>query len=112
MLIRIRLSIFMPVESTLNCSVEIYPSLFLQNCSVEDRHRFDADPDPDPTFYFDGDPDPDPNSNPNPNSSYTQVGKSDFFYVSLHCFIFLFSVIGVINFSILDSILKLTAKKV
>jgi hypothetical protein len=38
-----------------------------------DCHRFDADPDPDPTFHFDADPDPDP------SSSYTQVGKSDFF---------------------------------
>jgi hypothetical protein len=65
-----------------------------------DRHRFDADPDP--TFHFDADPHP----VPDPTPSYTQVGKSEFFFTffhsnaSLHFFIFLISVIGVIIFCV------------
>jgi hypothetical protein len=77
----------------------VVPQVSVQTSAV-DRHRFDADPDP--TFYFDVDPDPDPY----PTSSYKQVGKSKFFLTfihsnaSLHCFIFLISVIGVVIFSI------------
>ncbi len=55
-----------------------------------DRHRFDADPDP--TFYFDADPD------------FPYAGKFHFFpffhsSASLHCFVFLVSVIGVVIFN-------------
>ncbi len=42
-----------------------------------DRHSFDTDPNPDPTFHFDADPDPDP------TTSFTHVGKSEFFYFYL-----------------------------
>jgi hypothetical protein len=59
--------------------------------SVVDRHRVDADPDP--AFHFDGDPDP--------TSSYTQVGKTEFFLTFIHSsarvyigFVFLIRVIG------------------
>ncbi len=64
-----------------------------------DQHHVDADPDP--TFHFDANPD----SYPVPADSLTLAEKSYFFLLihssaSLHCFIFLVSVIGVIIFNI------------
>jgi hypothetical protein len=65
--------------------------------SVVDRHRVDDDPDQDPTFHFDADPDP------TPSLTHTRIGQSEFFYTfihindSLHCFIFLVSVVDVID---------------
>jgi hypothetical protein len=41
----------------------------------ESAYSFDVDPDP--TFHFDADPDPDP------TTSFTHVGKSEFFYFLL-----------------------------
>ncbi len=69
-----------------------------------DGHRSDADPDPtfhfdpypDTTFHFYADQDSDSDSAPR----FTHVGISKFFdfyaqqYQSLHCFVFLVSVIG------------------
>ncbi len=63
-----------------------------------ERHRVDADPDL--TFNFDAAPDPDL------TPSFTQVGESKkdmtliHSGVSLHCFIFLLSVIGFKMFSL------------
>jgi hypothetical protein len=69
--------------------------------------HFDANPYPDLTFHFDTDPDPDPD----PSPSVAHVGKSKFFFfihssASLHYFIFLAIVIGVIIFNILDCIIE------
>jgi hypothetical protein len=74
--------------------------------SVVDRHRIDANPDPDqdPTFLANSDPDLDP------SPCFTHIEKSETFLTSihisasLHCFIFLASIIGVTIFNILDSI--------
>ncbi len=75
-----------------------------------DRHSFDADPDP--TFQFDAYQDPDP------FPIFTDVGKPEILLIflhssaSLHCFIFLFSIIlvGFINTNIYDSILIFSGK--
>ncbi len=72
-----------------------------------DRHCLDADPDT--TFHFDAYPDPAPN--------FTHHEKSELFLLlfkaaRLHCFIFLVSVIVIIIFNILDSILKLSEKMI
>jgi hypothetical protein len=56
---------------------------------------------PDSTFHFDADPD----SNPNTAPSFSHIGKSEKFSTfihsisNLHCFIFLFSVIGIVIFN-------------
>jgi hypothetical protein len=69
--------------------------------------------DPDLTFHCDANPDPDPG----PNPCFTHAEKSEKKFtlihscVSLYSFIFLASVIGVIVFHILDSILKFSVKK-
>ncbi len=72
--------------------------------SVVNRLRLDADPDP--TFHFDADPDPDP------NPRFTHVRTIFFTFIhscaSLHCFIFLVSVIFVIIFNILNSFLEVS----
>ncbi len=60
--------------------------------------------DPDPTFHFDAHPDPDP-------ESLSQVRKSEISNASLLCFIYLISVIAVILFITLDSVLKFYGKK-
>ncbi len=63
-----------------------------------DWHCFDADPDP--NFHVDADPDPDwdhNNAGPqaDPTTTFTHVGKSEFFFTfshsiaTLQCFIFL-----------------------
>ena len=68
---------------------------------VVDWRRLDADPDP--NFLFDADPDP--------TQSFTVhvLGKHFLLFLhssaSEHCFIFLFSVIGVIFFNIITIIL-------
>jgi hypothetical protein len=57
-------------------------------------------------FNFDADSDPNPD--PAPTTSFTHDGKSEIFFsfihssASLHCFIFLVSVIGVTIFNILE----------
>ncbi len=73
-----------------------------------DRHRLNAGPDQDPTFQFDADTDPNPD--PDPTPIFTNDEKYEFFKTfftsvpcSLHCFIFLISVMTVIIFNILDS---------
>ncbi len=76
-----------------------------------DWHRFYADPDS--TFHFD--PDPDPNQDPDSTPVLHVLENQnflDFIHSSarLNCFIFLVSVIGIISFNILDSILKFSVK--
>jgi hypothetical protein len=75
-----------------------YPvSVYALKRNVMDRHRFDAEPDPDP----------------DPNRSCWKV---IFFFTfihssaSVHCFIFLFSPVGVTVFNILFSVLKFSEK--
>ncbi len=74
------------------------------SCSVVDRHQNDADPDPDPTFHFDVQ-----------ILILSYVGKLyicfTFIHSSLHCFICLVSIMGVIIFNILESILKFSDRK-
>jgi hypothetical protein len=77
----------------------------------------DANPDPhsDPNFHFDQD-NADPHADP--TTSFTHVRKTDFLNTlnhiifSLQCFIFRFSVKGVMFFSILDSILTFSGTSV
>ncbi len=92
----------MPAESSINLFGSgwetRYPLLFIQNCRVEDRHRFD--PDPNPTFYS------------IPIRLPQVIPVLECSRVILQCFIFLLSIIGVIIFSILNSILKFTGKSI
>jgi hypothetical protein len=66
-------------------------------------HRVDADPDPGITFFLDPDPATDPDPTPcfthveQTNKKFTLIHSND----SLHCFIFLVSVIGDRIFNIL-----------
>ncbi len=75
-----------------------------------ERNRVDVDPDL--TFNFEAAPDPDP------TQSFTHVGESEkemtFIHsgASLHCLIFLLSVIGVKNSSIFDIILIFSGKSI
>jgi hypothetical protein len=80
-----------------------------------DWHRFDADPDSDPTFNINADPAPG-------FTPLEHVGKSELVLTfmhssaSLHCFIFLATVIGVIILNFLGQhvtycVLKFSGKK-
>jgi hypothetical protein len=78
-----------------------------------DWHRFYSDPKPDPnrTCHFDADPSPDLNLTP---SCFILENLFLLTYIhssaSLHCFIFLVSIIGVINLNILGKILEFLVK--
>ncbi len=76
-----------------------------------DGNRFD----PDPNFHFYGDQDPDPDSHQNEadphHKCYTCWKIRNLGIASLHCFIFLISVQGVIILINLDNILKFSGKK-
>ncbi len=85
--------------------------------------------DPDPNFHVDADPDPDPDpdwhqnyvdphADPIPTPGFTHVGKSEYFslfivtVLQLTLCYRLISVKCAVIFSIFDSILKLSLKKI
>ncbi len=85
-----------------------------------DRHRLDTDPDPKPNFHSDADPDwhkndADPHADPIPSFILLENLKFCFTFshntARLQWFIILFSVNGVLIFSILNSILKFSGEK-
>jgi hypothetical protein len=72
---------------------------------------FDADSDQDPNFHFDADPDPDwhqnnadPHADPTP--SFTNFGKSHFFY-----FLSLYNVKCAIRHSVFGQHIEISRKK-
>ncbi len=71
-----------------------------------DRHRFDADLDPDLTIHFDADPDPDPN----PSCIIIHMLENQ--KINQLSFTALPGAVGVIIFSIVDSILQFFGKSI
>jgi hypothetical protein len=73
-----------------------------------DRYHFNADPDQEPTFHFDADPDPDQDADLDPDHipQILHMMEIDIFFTfipsnaSLHCFIFLISVIDAKIFNV------------